>query len=430
MKILTAEATLSTTIQSIIKNMPATIREQAAHAFEAEINGDTKKVQEITTRLLDTPEGEHEVELYMLLGRSYFMTGNIIQARMVFQDAMKLAPDEVLPKLYHAMTLHGMGDYASAVKEFDSIYPLDFYHPFFYTSYGDSLEKIGQNERSREIFAEEIKYFKSTGAIASPEMLDGAFQHLLYLDITLANGHYDSDLNTYYQFLDKIEFTDNMQQHVASTIIYLCSLNTRKWYWNKFTELVDHIREKGYITKKECQDTLDSSYASLETFQYTADENVSELYRSFLNSCYEKHYMKLDEDILPKEEKDNILATYWSFVWYMAEYIRNNQPELSYISEHYPLVYKISEPTLSQIRSNPDDMQENAVMRLISYTTAGTSAEKIRKDLQDKYAEITDSDAGKIVSNGSTYERDQIKIGRNDPCPCGSGKKYKQCCGR
>ncbi|MBQ7587713.1 MAG: SEC-C domain-containing protein, partial [Lachnospiraceae bacterium] len=20
------------------------------------------------------------------------------------------------------------------------------------------------------------------------------------------------------------------------------------------------------------------------------------------------------------------------------------------------------------------------------------------------------------------------KIGRNDPCPCGSGKKYKQCC--
>jgi len=21
------------------------------------------------------------------------------------------------------------------------------------------------------------------------------------------------------------------------------------------------------------------------------------------------------------------------------------------------------------------------------------------------------------------------KIGRNDPCPCGSGKKYKHCCG-
>ena len=22
------------------------------------------------------------------------------------------------------------------------------------------------------------------------------------------------------------------------------------------------------------------------------------------------------------------------------------------------------------------------------------------------------------------------KVGRNEPCPCGSGKKYKRCCGR
>ncbi|MBQ2004967.1 MAG: SEC-C domain-containing protein, partial [Peptococcaceae bacterium] len=22
------------------------------------------------------------------------------------------------------------------------------------------------------------------------------------------------------------------------------------------------------------------------------------------------------------------------------------------------------------------------------------------------------------------------KVGRNDPCPCGSGKKYKHCCGK
>ncbi len=26
--------------------------------------------------------------------------------------------------------------------------------------------------------------------------------------------------------------------------------------------------------------------------------------------------------------------------------------------------------------------------------------------------------------------RKEKKVGRNDPCPCGSGKKYKQCCGR
>ena len=29
-----------------------------------------------------------------------------------------------------------------------------------------------------------------------------------------------------------------------------------------------------------------------------------------------------------------------------------------------------------------------------------------------------------------TFVREGKKIGRNDPCPCGSGKKYKHCCGK
>ncbi|MCR4626345.1 MAG: SEC-C domain-containing protein, partial [Treponema sp.] len=31
---------------------------------------------------------------------------------------------------------------------------------------------------------------------------------------------------------------------------------------------------------------------------------------------------------------------------------------------------------------------------------------------------------------GVTVRRTMEKVGRNDPCPCGSGKKYKNCCGR
>ena len=27
-------------------------------------------------------------------------------------------------------------------------------------------------------------------------------------------------------------------------------------------------------------------------------------------------------------------------------------------------------------------------------------------------------------------QREEPKVGRNDPCPCGSGKKYKKCCGQ
>ena len=32
--------------------------------------------------------------------------------------------------------------------------------------------------------------------------------------------------------------------------------------------------------------------------------------------------------------------------------------------------------------------------------------------------------------NATTFRRTVPKIGRNDLCPCGSGKKFKQCCGR
>ncbi|HVS53233.1 MAG TPA: YchJ family protein [Opitutaceae bacterium] len=37
--------------------------------------------------------------------------------------------------------------------------------------------------------------------------------------------------------------------------------------------------------------------------------------------------------------------------------------------------------------------------------------------------------AGQLPPRGNTVRRETPKVGRNDPCPCGSGKKYKKCCG-
>jgi len=37
--------------------------------------------------------------------------------------------------------------------------------------------------------------------------------------------------------------------------------------------------------------------------------------------------------------------------------------------------------------------------------------------------------AGQEEQPSATVRREGPKIGRNDPCPCGSGKKYKKCCG-
>ncbi len=47
---------------------------------------------------------------------------------------------------------------------------------------------------------------------------------------------------------------------------------------------------------------------------------------------------------------------------------------------------------------------------------------------------VTDDDLRKVLQNikdskPEQYVRSEPKVGRNEPCPCGSGKKYKYCCG-
>lgn len=37
--------------------------------------------------------------------------------------------------------------------------------------------------------------------------------------------------------------------------------------------------------------------------------------------------------------------------------------------------------------------------------------------------------AARLARQASTVRREAPKVGRNEPCPCGSGRKYKQCCG-
>jgi SWIM/SEC-C metal-binding protein len=46
---------------------------------------------------------------------------------------------------------------------------------------------------------------------------------------------------------------------------------------------------------------------------------------------------------------------------------------------------------------------------------------------EDEPEDITDLE---ILLNWPKPIETQNKVGRNEPCPCGSGKKYKKCCGK
>ena len=42
----------------------------------------------------------------------------------------------------------------------------------------------------------------------------------------------------------------------------------------------------------------------------------------------------------------------------------------------------------------------------------------------------TNLEQAKAAGGPAGTKKVQKKVGRNDPCPCGSGKKYKNCCGK
>jgi len=75
-------------------------------------------------------------------------------------------------------------------------------------------------------------------------------------------------------------------------------------------------------------------------------------------------------------------------------------------------------------------MQEDAVEKIFSVQV---TREQDVQQMQPQAApqRVVMSHGGAVESEGpSPVKREGEKIGRNDPCPCGSGKKYKRCHGK
>ncbi|MDY6012121.1 SEC-C metal-binding domain-containing protein [Clostridium sp.] len=90
----------------------------------------------------------------------------------------------------------------------------------------------------------------------------------------------------------------------------------------------------------------------------------------------------------------------------------NNPYDLEAIDENTELVLDIN---LEKLYFNMLDAKADYLYNLPQWD--GIFSEEKRKEIQKDYKE-------------SRIVRNEEKIGRNDPCPCGSGKKYKKCCGK
>jgi preprotein translocase subunit SecA len=79
------------------------------------------------------------------------------------------------------------------------------------------------------------------------------------------------------------------------------------------------------------------------------------------------------------------------------------------------------------------NVYDNAVENFQRPSGSGVGASPAAQEVRAERAAA--SDEPPPVENAKDHQIKTIvnegpKVGRNDPCPCGSGKKYKQCCGK
>lgn len=81
-----------------------------------------------------------------------------------------------------------------------------------------------------------------------------------------------------------------------------------------------------------------------------------------------------------------------------------------------------------------NNIQEGAAQTIYRVELSSQTENKVTEELPQEYhANWGGGDNVSSTSSFSTTNESSIKkkkVGRNDPCPCGSGKKYKKCCGR
>jgi SEC-C motif domain protein len=103
-----------------------------------------------------------------------------------------------------------------------------------------------------------------------------------------------------------------------------------------------------------------------------------------------------------------------------AEFNRENARKWAEESQWHSL------EILNVIGGKEDDV-EGSVEFIAAYSQKGERIDHHELSTFRKEAGTWTFVDGRMVNK--PFRRDQPKIGRNDPCLCGSGKKYKKCCG-
>ena len=230
-----------------------------------------------------------------------------------------------------------------------------------------------------------------------------------------------------YKERKKVLDGQNMRDHVIKMInsaitdtvdVYIADTDDHE-HWN-ITGLRDYFMN--YIL-----DENDLKYSSAQLAKMKKQDLVDIIYKKAMD-IYEKKEKMVGEERMRELERVVILRTVdskWTAHIDNMEELRKGIYLRSYAQKDPVIEYTIEGFSIfdAMVSSIKED-----VARLIMTIRVRTEEEIKREEVNKipvpiKYKESSAGEERKPIRN-------ENKVGRNDPCPCGSGKKYKNCCGR
>ena len=188
-----------------------------------------------------------------------------------------------------------------------------------------------------------------------------------------------------------------------------------------------HIEPEGYLTAKDLEDIVEyvnnfikKDKIKLDEVAGKNDNDVFAIISARVIETYEEKISIIPEEIVNDFEKHislRVIDEAW--VKHIADMDRlregiglrgygQNNPLQAYALEGYEMF---------------ENMQDNIDASITTFLLRM----EIKQNFTAKPMEVNANDGKEKVKK--TIKNDK-KIGRNDLCPCGSGKKYKQCCGK
>ena len=199
---------------------------------------------------------------------------------------------------------------------------------------------------------------------------------------------------------------------------------------NYVSDLVyDHVAPEGSLTDNDISEILEATNAkllknkllSVEIEGKKAEEIIDYIYNKVIEE-YDEKTSFFTQDVKDEFEKAislKIIDTYW------MEHINT----LSVLKEGIFLRSYAQENPLRAYTSEGFELFDQMLYTIDKETTMFLLNAEIRQNLERKPVE-----KGHAVEDQNKIKKAApkrvSKIGRNDLCPCGSGKKYKQCCGK